>query len=245
MNGAGKSTLAHHIMGLLKPTRGTVMIDGQNTQKLTVAQMARTVGLIFQNPNHQLFIDTIEGEIAFGPQNLGWSEERISNARNQILKDLKLSNMEKLDPESLSTGQKQRVAAASVLVMEPKILLLDEPTTGQDQITLEPLMELVAKLNRAGMTVIMITHDMDVALRYASRVVIMADGRILADGSPQEIFLQENVLAKARLALPQLLELTKEMFNSKPIFVSTLDEIEESLSDILQIKGTDHDYTNS
>src|SRR5581483_7450598 len=180
MNGAGKTTLALHVMGLLQPTKGNVIVNGLDTKTRTVAEMARVVGLIFQNPNHQLFKDSVEAEIAFGPRNLGWDDARIAESSRRVIELVGLQGLEQRDPESLSIGQKQRVAMASVLVMDPKILLLDEPTTGQDQRTLEPFMNLVAELNKQGMTVLMITHDMDVAMHYASRVIVMSGGHILA-----------------------------------------------------------------
>ena len=226
MNGAGKTTLALHVMGLLKPGAGKVIVAGQDTRTRTVAEMARTVGLIFQNPNHQLFKDTVAGELAFGPANIGWDAARIAAETKRVMALVGLSGLDQADPESLSIGQKQRVAVASVLVMQPQILLLDEPTTGQDQRTLEPFMELVAELNRQGMTVLMITHDMDVALRYASRLVVMGGGHILADGPPAEIFLREEVLTEARLHLPEILALSKHLNGEAPVFLTTLEELE-------------------
>lgn len=229
MNGAGKSTLAMHVMGLLKPTQGKVLVDGQDVKERTVAEMARTVGLIFQNPNHQLFKDSVRSEIEFGPRNLGWDEERVKEAFERVMDLVELTGLEEVDPESLSIGQKQRVAVACVLIMEPRILLLDEPTTGQDQRTLEPFMNLIADLNRQGMTVLMITHDMDVAQRYASRLVVMSNGQVIADGPPGEIFMQEDVLERAKLHQPGVLELTKSLNGGKPVYLSTLDEVEQWL----------------
>jgi len=229
MNGAGKTTTALHVMGLLKPTAGRVLVADQDTRQRTVAEMARTVGLIFQNPNHQLFKDSVAGEIDFGPTNIGWDAARIQTERERVMALVGLTGLEKADPESLSIGQKQRVAVASVLVMQPQVLLLDEPTTGQDQRTLAPFMELVAELNRAGVTVLMITHDMDVVLRYASRVVVMVKGQVLADGAPAELFLREDVLTQARLHLPELLGLTKYLTGQAPVYVNSLDALENWL----------------
>jgi energy-coupling factor transport system ATP-binding protein len=229
MNGAGKTTLAMHVMGLLRPTEGTVSVVGQDTRKKTVAEMARTVGLIFQNPNHQLFKDTVEREIAFGPENLGWEKDRIDDAVRRVMDLVELTGFEQWAPESLSIGQKQRVAVASVLVMEPHILLLDEPTTGQDERTLRPFMDLTAKLNRQGMTVLMITHDMDVAMQYASRLVVMSRGKVIADGTPDEIFLREEILAEAKLHMPEILALTKQLNGRRPVYVANFDQLEQWL----------------
>jgi energy-coupling factor transport system ATP-binding protein len=126
-------------------------------------------------------------------------------------------------------GQKQRVAVASVLVMNPRILLLDEPTTGQDQRTLKPFMDLIARLNREGTTVVMITHDMDVAMNYASRMVVMAGGQVIADGAPETIFLREEVLDRAELHLPGILTLTKALNGQAPLYVNSFDMLEERL----------------
>lgn len=225
MNGAGKTTLAMHVMGLLKPTSGSVLVNGLDTRDLTVAELAHTVGLIFQNPNHQLFKDTVQAELEFGPRNIGWPDERVAEATRRVLELVELSGLEGWDPESLSIGQKQRVAVASVLVMEPRVLLLDEPTTGQDQRTLEPFMNLVAELNRQGMTVLMITHDMEVALQYASRMVVLANSHVIADGPPGEIFLQEDILVQAELHLPDVLELTKQLNSQKPVYLQSFEEV--------------------
>ncbi len=229
MNGAGKTTLSLHTVGLLKPTSGRVLVDGQDTKTRTVAEMARTVGLIFQNPNHQLFKDSVEAEIAFGPKNIGWDSERIQEASKRVMELVELQGLEKWDPESLSIGQKQRVAIASVLVMEPRILLLDEPTTGQDQRTLKPFMDLVARLNKEGMTVLMITHDMDVALEYSSRMVVMSRSKIIADGTPAEIFLRPDILEEAKLHPPGILNLAKQLNHDQSLYLPTFEAVEQWL----------------
>jgi energy-coupling factor transport system ATP-binding protein len=245
MNGAGKTTTALHVMGLLKPTGGAVLVDGHDTKNRTVAEMARTVGLIFQNPNHQLFKDTVAAEIAFGPRNLGWDEGRIAEATTRVLDLVGLPGMKERDPESLSIGQKQRVAIAAVLVMEPRILILDEPTTGQDQQTLEPFMRLVAELNNLGMTVLMITHDMDVAMRYSSRIVVMNRGQIIADDEPGQIFLQEDVLTEASLHLPEILALTRHLTGTTPVYVTTFDEMDEWLGLPTVVQEDQHDISHT
>lgn len=208
MNGAGKTTTALHVMGLLKPATGSVVVDGQDVRESSVAEMARTVGLIFQNPNHQIFKNTVGDEVSFGPFNLGWAEERVDAKVNEVLELVGLSGMKDRDPESLSIGQKQRVAIASVLVMEPRILILDEPTTGQDQRTLAPFMGLISRLSDNGLTVLMITHDMDIAMGYATRMIVMSHGLVIGDDDPTTIFLRDNILSEARLSRPSLLDVT-------------------------------------
>lgn len=230
MNGAGKTTLALHVMGLLQPTAGQVLVGGVDTRERTVAQMARTVGLIFQNPNHQLFKGSVRDEVGFAPHNIGWEPDRIARASEAVLDLVGLTGLEDRDPDSLSIGQKQRVAVASVLVTEPRILILDEPTTGQDERTLEPFMRLVAELNERGMTVLMITHDMDVALRYASRLLVMSGGRVLLDGTPSEVFAQPRVLQEARLQAPEIWDLVSRLELDRPLFVTSVAELVAAVS---------------
>jgi energy-coupling factor transporter ATP-binding protein EcfA2 len=229
MNGAGKTTLSMHVMGLLQPTEGDVVVDGHDVKRQTVAEMARTVGLIFQNPNHQLFKGTIAEEVAFGPRNIGWDEDRIKDASHRVLELVELVGLEDRDPDSLSIGQKQRVAVASVLVMEPRILILDEPTTGQDERTLAPFMRLVSALNRDGMTVLMITHDMDVAMRYATRLIVMSNGSILADGLPQDVFNRSDILTEARLHTPDVSQLANVLKLPQSTFARSVTDLLRTL----------------
>jgi energy-coupling factor transport system ATP-binding protein len=231
MNGAGKTTLAQHVMGLLVPTEGEVVVGGQNTREQSVAELSRHVGLIFQNPNDQLFKESVESELRFGPENLGWEEERIQAAVERVLALVELTGMEQADPEGLSTGQKKRVAIASTLVMEPQLLLLDEPTTGQDLRTLNPILDLVSSLHRRGMTVLMITHDMEVVMQYATRVVVMSEARIIADGPPNRIFLQDEVLKEAHLHRPELLQMTAALNGGRAFWIDSLDALEAQVVD--------------
>ena len=236
MNGAGKTTLSMHVMGLLHATEGQVIVDGHDVKDRTVAEMARTVGLIFQNPNHQLFKGTVQEEVAFGPKNIGWDEERIKEASRRVLELVDLVGLEERDPDSLSIGQKQRVAVASVLVMEPRILILDEPTTGQDEKTLAPFMQLVSALNQEGMTVLMITHDMDVAMRYASRLIVMANGSILADGEPADVFNMQDILSQAKLQTPDVSQLAGALKLPPTTFARSVSQLLEA-ADIKQEQG--------
>ncbi|MCG8513302.1 MAG: energy-coupling factor transporter ATPase [Halanaerobiales bacterium] len=224
MNGAGKSTLVSHIIGLLRPTKGTVLVNNEASVKFTVAEMARRVGFIFQNPNHQIFNDTVHKEITFGPKNLGWAEEEIERAAIQITRVASLEGMENKDPEGLSIGEKQRVALASILVMDPDILILDEPTTGQDQNSLDDMMAIVAELHRRGKTIIMITHDMDVALQYSNRVALMHKGKILWQGPVQEAFFQKQVLEQARLNQPEVLKIANLILKENT-FIRDLNQL--------------------
>lgn len=230
MNGAGKTTAVLHIMGLLKPTSGSVLVAGEDVASRSVAEMARSVGLIFQNPNHQLFKDSVQDEIAFGPRNLGWDEDRIEAKLVEVLELVGLADCRTREPEGLSIGQKQRVAIASVLVMEPSVIILDEPTTGQDQRTMEPFMSLVSRLRTKGLTVVMITHDMDVVLRHASRMVVLNNGSLVADGPPVEVFTNDEILASARLHPPPILELSRSLGMDH---ATTVEQLSDGLSSSL------------
>jgi energy-coupling factor transporter ATP-binding protein EcfA2 len=213
-NGAGKTTMLHHIIGLLRPTKGTVRISGQHTADATVAELAQRVGLIFQNPNHQLFRDTVKAEVAFGPENLGWGPEEVEAAVARAFALTDIAEFAEVDPELLSMGQKQRVAIASVLALNPSLLLLDEPTTGQDENGLAALMELVERLNAEGVTVMMITHDMEVVLAHSSRMVVLAGGRLIADGPPEVVLCQEDILTAAALEAPPLIGISHRLLNA-------------------------------
>jgi energy-coupling factor transporter ATP-binding protein EcfA2 len=213
-NGAGKTTLLHHIIGLLRPTKGSVSVSGQRTIDATVAELAQRVGLIFQNPNHQLFRDTVRAEVAFGPANLGWGPEEVDAAVARAFALTGIADLADQDPELLSMGQKQRVAVASVLALNPTLLLLDEPTTGQDENGLAALMELVERLNAEGVTVMMITHDMEVVLAHAARMVVLADGCLIADGPPATVLCREDILEQAALEAPPLIGISQRLLDA-------------------------------
>ncbi|MCK4809283.1 MAG: energy-coupling factor ABC transporter ATP-binding protein, partial [Candidatus Aenigmarchaeota archaeon] len=182
-NGAGKSTLALHLNGLLKPMRGDIIVDGKNTKDEKVSSLSKIVGYAFQNPELQFFEDTLTEEISFGPKNLGLDSAEIKSRAENILKYTGLDKFKDKDPFSLSMGQKRRLSIASILSMEPKVIVIDEPSTGLDIKTTDFLMKLVKKLNSLGHTIIMITHDMELVSDYAERVIVMKNGEIIGDGS--------------------------------------------------------------
>ncbi|MEW5763085.1 MAG: ABC transporter ATP-binding protein [Bacillota bacterium] len=210
-NGAGKSTLARHLNGLLRPAAGRVRIFGRDTARLRVSELARYVGYVFQNPDHQIFRETVAAEVAFGPANLGCPPDEIEARVHAALRFVNLEEKRDANPHLLSRGERQRVALASVLAMQTPVLVLDEPTTGQDYRTSLEIMERVAELNRAGHTVIFITHDMELVARYASRVVVLARGKVVADGGVRETFASPGVLAASHLAPPDITCLAREM----------------------------------
>jgi energy-coupling factor transport system ATP-binding protein len=228
-NGAGKSTLVQHIIGIYRPTSGSVRVLGREVSKLTVAELARTVGFIFQNPNHQIFNNTVRQEITFGPRNLGWEPDRIESALREILSMCDLVGFEDRSPEDLSIGEKQRVAVASILIMDPSILILDEPTTGQDERSLRPVMEIVDNLHKSGKTIVMITHDMELAARHAQRVLMLDRGRLVFDGPPDKAFTDFDLLRRMHLEAPEAVRVLAGLSPARPEFVTSYQGVMDRL----------------
>jgi energy-coupling factor transport system ATP-binding protein len=208
-NGSGKTTLAALLNGLTLPTRGCVLVRGRDTRKVGTGQLASDVGYVFQNPDHQIFAETVADEVAFGPRNLGCSpsdcEQRVTEALGAV--GLVAPGITLQDPFSLPKGDRQRVAVASVLASRPRILIFDEPSTGLDAEQNDRMMRMICGLHRAGHTIIMITHALGLVAGSAQRCIVMADGRILADGPTREIFRRigtDEQLAGSGLELPAL-----------------------------------------
>jgi energy-coupling factor transport system ATP-binding protein len=206
-NGAGKTTLVKHFNGLLKPSQGTVRVDGVETKKTSVAALSRNAGFVFQNPDHQLFSETVEEEIAFALKNFGFeadvTEQRVSWALNL----LGLVQYRKTSPFLLSGGERKRVALASVLAWNPNILILDEPTIGQDYQQKEKLRQFIVQMQTQGKTVVIVTHDVEFLAECNPRVMLMKEGTIVADGEGKEILTTPEVLAKSSIVLPQIAQI--------------------------------------
>jgi len=197
-NASGKTTLVKHFNGLLKPTKGLVVVDGIDTRKTTIAELARQVGFVFQNPNDHLFADTVEEEISFTLKNLGLEDGKIKSQINEVLERFKLDEHRRQYPRALSGGEKQRVALASVLAIQPKILILDEPTRGMEYRLKAELMNFLHEYAGQGNTVILVTHDVETVAEYADRVILLGEGRVVVDGN------KRNVLSRALLFSPQI-----------------------------------------
>jgi len=206
-NGAGKTTLVKHFNGLLKPTKGDVFVDGVNTRDESVATLARKVGYVFQNPDHQLFCETVEQEIAFALKNFGFKEELIEKRVKWALNLLGLTRYRESSPFMLSGGERKRVALASVLAWDPEVVVLDEPTIGQDYMQKERLRQFIMQLRSQGKTVVIVTHDVEFVADCNPRIVLMANGKILADGPAEEILTNSNLLAKASVISPQITQI--------------------------------------
>jgi energy-coupling factor transport system ATP-binding protein len=222
-NGSGKTTLVKHFNGLLKPTRGTVTVNGVDTKKEKTGILARTVGYVFQNPDHQICNSTVREEIAFGPKNIHVPKDEIESRVTEVGELLELKKYFDMSPFSLSKGERQRLAVASVLAMEPEVIVVDEPTTGQDYRGSKFMMDLMVKMNNQGKTVLVITHDMNIAAEYGERVVVMRQGEVLLDGTPREVFSKEELLAETYLRPPQMAIVGKKL--GVPFAVLTADEM--------------------
>ena len=221
-NGAGKTTLVRHFNGIFTPTTGVVQIGDWQTKGRDIAELARRVGYVFQNPDEQLFARKIRDEIAFGPKNLGVAKAEIDERVAHSLHRAGLDGMEDTHPYHLSLSERKRVALASVLAMETPIVVLDEPTTGQDARGVALIGDIVGELQAEGRTVVAITHDMDFCAENFDRVLVMADGKVIADGDPHQTFTQLDALADAHVEPPQLERLRAELGWHDP--VSSVDD---------------------
>ncbi|UCF45105.1 MAG: ATP-binding cassette domain-containing protein, partial [Candidatus Bathyarchaeota archaeon] len=206
-NGAGKTTLVKHFNGLLRPTKGIVRIDGVETTKTSVAALSRNTGFVFQNPDHQLFSETVEAEIAFALKNFGFEEEVIEKRITWALNLLGLAQYKKTSPFLLSGGERKRVALASVLAWNPQTLILDEPTIGQDYQQKEKLRQFIVQMQAQGKTVVIVTHDVEFVAECSPRVLLMKEGIIVADGEGREILTNPEVLAQSSIVLPQIAQI--------------------------------------
>jgi energy-coupling factor transporter ATP-binding protein EcfA2 len=203
-NGAGKSTFVKHFNGLLKPSKGTVRIDGVETTKSSVASLSRNVGFVFQNPDHQLFSETVEEEISFALKNFGFEQKVIEDRVTWALELLSLSQYRKTSPFLLSGGERKRVALASVLAWDPQTLILDEPTIGQDHEQKEKLRQFIMQMQTQKKTVVAVTHDVEFVAECNPRVVLMKEGKVVADGIGREILTNPAMLELSSIVLPQI-----------------------------------------
>lgn len=208
-NGSGKTTLAKHFNGLLKPSKGHVIVNGKDTRRCSISELAETIGYCFQNPDHQIFNRTVYDEVAYGPKNLGLSKEEVQERVIEAIKAVGLEGYEKLNPLFLGKGERQKVAVASVLAMHPRLLIVDEPTTGMDWKTSITMMNLIKQLNQNGMAVVFITHNMEIVAEYARRVVVLFEGKAILDGPTNWVFSQPDVLMKTLIKPPQITQLAQ------------------------------------
>jgi energy-coupling factor transport system ATP-binding protein len=227
-NGAGKSTLIKHAIGLLKPTEGMVLVEGQDTRKLSVAQIARVLGFVFQSPTHMLYAPTVREELEFGPHNLEFEKEDIAAAVAESVSTLNLNGLEEYPPLGLSFGQQKRTTIAAVLAMHSKIMVMDEPTAGQDYANYTHFMDEMCRpadgaqsiLSTKFSATLFITHDLDLAVTYANRVLLVGDGTVVADGPPEEVLKDFSLLKRCRVRPTSLLDLNLSLLPKTGAFLS-------------------------
>lgn len=210
-NGSGKTTLSKCLNGLFKPTNGRVVVDGLDTKKTSITKMAVRVGYVFQNPDHQLFNGSVWDEIAYGPMNVELPEDQIAERVEEAARvvGLEQETFEK-HPFFLPKGIRQRVAIASILALRPRIIIVDEPTTGQDRRQALEIMNFLVRLQEErNHIIVFITHDMPIVSQYAKRIVLMGEGKVLADGPTAEVFSQPEKLAKTFVEPPQITQLAQ------------------------------------
>jgi energy-coupling factor transporter ATP-binding protein EcfA2 len=217
-NGAGKTTLVKHALGLLKPSKGTVLLEGKDTRKITVAQVAKTVGYVFQSPTQMLFAPTVKEELEFGPRNLHFEPQTIQQNVSWAIQTVNLESELQTPPLALSFGQQKRISIAAVLAMRSRILMMDEPTAGQDYWNYLAFMDSILQMPGFD-SILFITHDVDLAVIYANRVILLYDGTIVADGAPNEVLADEDQLSRCRVLPTSLLRLNQQYFSKTGHFL--------------------------
>ena len=233
-NGGGKTTLAKHFNGLLKPVSGTVRTIGMDTRTASVAQLARTVGYVYQNPDHQIFAQKVRTEVAFGPANLKLRPDEIERRVNEALDLVGLRELADDFAFSLGRGLRQKLAVASVLAMAPPVLVVDEPTTGLDLQGSRSILDLLGRWNEDGRTIVVVTHDLALVAERVPRTVVIADGRIVADGPTRRVLSDSAVLGRAFLRPPQVTRVAQRLteFGVAPD-VMTVAELQAELRQVL------------
>ena len=238
-NGAGKSTLMLMINGILRPTSGAVLFASQPLQydAASLRAVRRAVGMVFQNSDDQLFAPTVYQDVAFGPTNLGYPAEKVKRYVGFALQYVGLSGYERRPPHHLSGGEKKRVAIAGILAMEPQVMILDEPTSNLDPASSEEIMEMLDELNQGGKTMIISTHDVDLAYRWADEIILMKDGELVRRGCGPDVFMDGNLLREARLKPPLVVDIYQELASRGILSGSRPPRNILELCDLLQPEG--------
>jgi energy-coupling factor transport system ATP-binding protein len=240
-NGAGKTTLIRTFNGLIRPTKGSIFLEGENIDSKTIATLSKKVGVIFQNPMHQLFSNTLEDEIKFSLKNLNLDKEEIQIKVDQTLEEFNLEKYRKRSPFNLSGGESKKLATASILCRDPDILVFDEPTLGQDAKEINFLLGLIKNELQRGKTIIMVTHNIEFTIEHVPRTILMSGGQIIADGPTQSIFTNEFLISKSSLIMPQIYLFKKELQKigiTVPKEVIRESEIIDFLDNYLESKST-------
>ncbi len=216
-NGSGKTTLVKHFNGLLKPTKGKILIKGVDVAPMRIQQLAAWVGYVFQNPNHQLFAKTVEEELEFGPRNLGLSKEEVIDRREKAIEFFNLQSLRDQHPYRIGFPLRKLVGMASIYTMRPDIFILDEPTTGQDNVTTRIVYRLIERLRDEGATIVCVSHDMILLAEVVERMVVMRNSHIIADTTPREVFSNRELMHSTHLTPPQVAEVALRLTDAKKL----------------------------
>ncbi|MFW5999363.1 MAG: energy-coupling factor ABC transporter ATP-binding protein [Halanaerobiaceae bacterium] len=210
-NGAGKTTFVKLLKGLLKPVQGEIFINGNNIKEKSAASLAGEIGLVFQNPSDQIFKNNVLAEVMFGPINLGFNEDEAEERARKAISRVNLEEVTGENPYDLSLAERKLITIASILAMDPEIIIFDEPTIGQDYKNIELIKRIIREEEKKDKLIITINHDMDFVAEVFNRVIVFNQGQILIDGNAREVFSREDILQKAHLDLPSLQNLGKEL----------------------------------
>jgi len=232
-NGSGKTTLVRQFNGLLLPTQGRVLVCGRDTQECSRGELARQVGYVFQNPDHQIFCPTVREEIAFGPVNLGLPTDEVKRRCDEAMEYFDLARYADAPPAVLGFGLRRKVSIAAVYTMRPRILILDEPTAGLDwRLTLE-LMHLIQEMHRRGHTIVLVTHNINVAAQFAEQVLVLRDGKVILYDDTRSVFRQVQTLRESQIEPPQVTVLSNRLSSvGMPDDVLTVEECFEAYDEL-------------
>jgi len=233
-NGSGKTTLVKHFNGLLKPTKGRMLVDGVDASTVGVHELSRKIGYVFQNPNHQLFAKSVTEELAFAPTNLGLEPEVVEERVERAFEFFDLGPLRDTHPYRLSFPLRKLVAMAAIYTLEPKVFVLDEPTTGQDHVGVGLVQKLVEKLRTEGATVVIVSHDMILQAESTDRLVVLWQAQIIGDAMPREIFSADELMQKTNLQPPQVTQLSRRIHRSGlPEAALRVSELAQPLASML------------
>ena len=206
-NGSGKTTIVRHFNGLLRPTSGKIFLDGEDTKDMSVRQMSRKVGYVFQNPSHQIFCTSVREELETAPKNYNFTPEEISKSVEEVIELMNLGDILDKHPMTLDYTTKKVVTIASILTFHPEVLIMDEPTGGLDEVGRRMLTKIINLMHENGHTVIMISHDMDYVAENSERIIVMSQGQVIDDGTPERVFTNKDIMSEAQIELPQITQL--------------------------------------
>lgn len=219
-NGAGKSTFFLNINGVLQSEHGEIFYRGERMSKKTMNYLRKNVGIVFQDADSQIIASTVQAEVSFGPMNLKLDRKQVMERVDEALDYMNLTGFRERPPHYLSGGEKKRVSIADIIAMHPEIIIFDEPTAALDPVNAEMLEEVLDKMAKEGKTILISTHDVDFAYRWAQRILVFCDGQIIADGTPLEVFKNEEIVSRANLKRPMMLEIF-EMMKEKNLVKGT------------------------